>query len=122
MPAAVGSRKPPPKNCPLCHAKIWDVGATWNLYETWRLYREHIHMAHPDYERWDRKTSILYYIVASIFILGLFLVIFVTTDLSLIVFGVAVGALVIGTPIVFSIKWSGKRKFRESWKREHPGP
>ena len=122
MPAAVGGRKPPAKNCPLCLAKIWDVATTKNLYDAWRLYREHIHAVHPDYESWDRKTSILYYIVASIFIVGLFLVIFVPLGLSVIVFGIAVGALVVGTPIVFLIKWNGKRRFRESWKQEHPSP
>ena len=121
MPAAVGGRKPPARNCPLCQARIWDA-TTRNLSEAWRLYREHVHGVHPDYEGWDRKTSILYYIVASIFIVGLFLVIFVPLGLSVIVFGIAVGALVVGTPIVFLIKWNGKRRFRESWKQEHPSP
>ena len=122
MPAAVGGRKPPAKSCPLCQAKVWDVATSRNLSDAWRLYREHIHTVHPDYESWDRKISILYYIVASIFVIGLFLVIFVSTDLSVIVFSVAVGTLLVGTPIVFLIKWKGKRKFRESWKREHVGP
>ena len=121
MPAAVGGRKPPAKNCPLCQAKIWNGTASRNLSDAWRLYREHIHGVHPDYESWDRKTSILYYIVASIFIIGLFLVIFVSPDLSAIVFGLAVGTLVVGTPVVFLITWKGKRQFRASWKREHPG-
>lgn len=122
MPGAVGGRKPPSKNCLLCQAKIWDPETARNLSESWRLYHEHIHSIHPAYESWDRKTSILYYIVASIFVIGLFLVIFVSTDLSVIVFGIAVGALAVGTPIVFLIKWNGKRKFRESWNREHPSP
>ena len=64
----------------------------------------------------------LYFIVAAIFILGVFAVVFVPTDLSVIVFGSDVGALLIGTPIVFLVKWRGKRRFRESWKREHTGP
>jgi hypothetical protein len=121
MPAATGGRKPPSKNCPLCQEKIWDVETTQNLHEAWRSYREHIHAIHPAYESWERKTSMLYYIVATIFVLGVFAVVFVPADLSPIVFGIAVGALVIGTPIVFLIKWRGKRRFRDSWKREHAG-
>jgi protein-S-isoprenylcysteine O-methyltransferase Ste14 len=121
MPAAVSGRKPPAKNCPLCQVKIWDLDTTRNLHEAWRLYREHIHTIHPAYESWERKTSMLYYIVATIFVLGLFAVVFVPDDLSLIVFALAVGALVIGTPIVVLIRWTGKRRFRDSWKREHAG-
>ena len=121
MPAAVGSRRPPAKNCPLCREKIWDIDLTRNIYEAWRLYREHLHTIHPAYESWDRKASMLYFVVATVFIIGLFLVVFVPAGLSGIVFGIAVGALAIGTPVVFSIKWNGERRFRESWKREHDG-
>ena len=122
MPAAVGGRKPPPKNCPLCQAKIWDRDTTRNIYEAWRVYREHIHAVHPAYENWDKRTSMLYLIVLAIFIGGLFAVVFVPAGLSLIVFRSAAGTLVIGIPIVVLIKWQGRRRFRDSWKRDHAGP
>ena len=64
----------------------------------------------------------LYFALAAVFILGVFAVVFVPPNLSLIVFGSAVGTLLIGSPIVSLIKWNGKRAFRDSWKQEHTGP
>ena len=121
MPAAVGGRKPPPKRCPICGQRIWDPAVPTSLYETWRHYTEHVHAFHPEYERWNRRASFYYVLVSAIFVAALFAVIFAPIGLGPIILGIGVGVLLAGTGVVFSIKRIVKRRFRESWKMEHPG-
>jgi len=120
MPAAVGTRSPPPKKCPVCREAVWQN--TNNVHEAWRVYTSHVHRQHPDYARWNRKFPLFYLLALTLFIAfpaGILIASLSNAELLIELSWAAAFGTVLMTLI---LRTSGKKRFQTEWKLVHSVP
>jgi hypothetical protein len=115
---------PSPKTCPVCGGSIWTYSG--EVANTWDKYWEHLDTVHPEFGRWIRNTSQIYWFATiPLFVIpaiGRF--VFLPTNflqgMSLIIGGWLVGLVYIVSARLL-IRNPGFKRFRESWDNQHGG-
>jgi hypothetical protein len=123
MSVLAWGRRFPPENCPVCRGRVWSIQDTRSIVAAWRLYNQHVHASHPEYERWNRRMSLNYFVTIIIALVGPAIVFQVASvDVArpfIVLFWIL--AVVVGVMILVAHR-RGRRRFRDLWNQEHGGP
>ncbi len=112
-----------PTSCPVCKQRIWS-GKTMSSSVPRQVYQEHLANNHPDFAKWDRRTSFLLVPIIILVITStlLFVGSFAGDNLSnntLALGGFFASSL--GLIAIFAlIRVRGKRRFQVLWSEVHP--
>src|SRR5437879_1517354 len=113
MPASVVGYVP--TSCPVCKQRIWS-GKDMSSPVPRQVYQEHLANNHPDFARWDNRTSLLLVPIIILVITStlLFVGSFAGDGLSNDAFAFGLfSALSIGLTAIFAmIRVRGKRRFQ----------
>ncbi len=87
----------------------------------WDTYNMHIREKHPEFGRWDRRTS-FYYAIPFIIIFGpeLILTRFPQTYFVQVTEASLFGPMLVIPCIVLLLRWRGTHKFRKLWEEQLP--
>ena len=116
-------RGPPPKNCPICGARIWSREGNMNVNQVRGLYNAHVHTNHPQYETWNKRVS-LSYLITIVLAVALPAAAFQVTSndfATLLTVLLWAATSVVGVGILV-VQRKGRKRFRDLWNEEHGSP
>src|SRR6267143_1090915 len=123
MSVLVWGRRFPPEICPVCRGRVWSIQDTRSVVEALRLYNQQVRANHIEYEKWNRRMSLNYFVTIIIALVGPAIVLQVASvDVArpfIVLFWII--AVVVGVMILVAQR-RGRRRFQDFWNQEHGGP